>query len=246
MSKHRNPRSIPSILSNKNLIAISITTLLALTITACTNSSTNPITGGTGSDAYTVNTNADTTDRNPGDGFCSDQNNQCSLRAAIIESNTKKGPQSITIPALTITLSKTGTDDTANLGDLDITDEVSIIGKSQAETIIDAGSIDRIFQVLTNGLTLSPSNPGKLTLENLTLRNGSSVDGGAILASGILSVRNVSFFGNTASNSGGAIYAEDSLNVNSINITDSKFEKSTAGNGGAIWNCNAFVNPEIN
>jgi predicted outer membrane repeat protein len=235
MSNHRNPALLPSILSNKNLIAISITTLLALTMTACTNSSTNPITGGTGSDAYTVNTNADTTDRTPGDGFCSDQNNQCSLRAAIIESNTKKGPQSITIPALTITLNKTGTDDKAELGDLDITDEVSITGKSQAETIIDAGSIDRIFQVLTNGLTLSPSNPGKLTLENLTLRNGSSVDGGAIFASGILSVRNVSFFGNTASNSGGAIYAEDSLNVNSINITDSKFEKNTAGSGGAIY-----------
>jgi CSLREA domain-containing protein len=235
MSNHRNPALFPFTLSNKNLIAISITTLLALTMTACTNSSTNPITGGTGSDAYTVNTTADTTDRTPGDGFCADQNNQCSLRAAIIESNTKKGPQSITIPALTITLNKTGTDDKAELGDLDITDEVSITGKSQAETIIDAGSIDRIFQVLTNGLTLSPSNPGKLTLENLTLRNGSSTDGGAIYATGILNVKNVSFFGNTASNSGGAINAQDSLNVNSVNITDCAFEKNTAGNGGAIY-----------
>ena len=115
MSKPRNPRIIPFITSSKNLIAISITTLLALTITACTTSSNNSING---SDAYTVNTNADTTDRNPGDGVCSDQNNQCSLRAAIIESNTKKGPQSITIPALTITLSKTGTDDKAEVGDL--------------------------------------------------------------------------------------------------------------------------------
>jgi CSLREA domain-containing protein len=90
MSNHRNPALLPSILSNKNLIATTIKTLLALTITACNTSSTNPITGGTGSDAYTVNTTTDTTDRNPGDGFCSDQNNQCSLRAAIIESNTKK------------------------------------------------------------------------------------------------------------------------------------------------------------
>jgi predicted outer membrane repeat protein len=235
MSKHRNPRTIPFILSNTNLIAISITTLITLSITACTNSSNNPITGGTGSDAYTINTNADTTDRNPGDGICSDQNNQCSLRAAIIESNAKKGPQSITIPALTITLSKTGTDDNAELGDLDITDEVSIIGKSQAETIIDAGSIDRIFQVFTNGITLSPSNPGKLTLENVTLRNGSSSDGGAIYATGILNLKNVSFLGNTASNFGGAIYAQDSLNINSVNITDSQFEKNTAGNGGAIY-----------
>ena len=132
-------------------------------------------------------------------------------------------------------MSKTGTDDTAELGDLDITDEVSITGKSQAETIIDAGGTDRIFQVLTNGITLSPSNPGKLTLENLTLRNGSSGSGGAIAVTGILNVKNVAFFGNTASDSGGAIYAPDSLNINSINLSDSTFEKNTAGFGGAIY-----------
>ena len=95
---------------------------------------------------------------------------------------------------------------------LDITDEVSISGKSQAETIIDAGSIDRIFQVFTNGASVVSSNPpGKLTLENLTLRNGSSIDGGAIYTTGILNVKNVLFLGNTASNSGGAINAQDSV-----------------------------------
>ena len=40
---------------------------------------------------YEVNSNADTHDDNPGDGICADQNGDCSLRAAIEESNATNG-----------------------------------------------------------------------------------------------------------------------------------------------------------
>src|SRR5579863_956294 len=46
---------------------------------------------------FVVNTTADTHDINPGDGMCADQNGQCSVRAAIEESDALPVGSSITI-----------------------------------------------------------------------------------------------------------------------------------------------------
>ena len=71
------------------------------------------------------------------------------------------------------------------------------------------------------------------TIQNLTLANGSSTDGGAIYNSqGVMTVSNCIFDGNSASNGGGAIWND----INStLTITNCTFTGNTAsgGNGGA-------------
>src|SRR4051812_48659275 len=52
------------------------------------------------------------------DGVC---DADCSLREAIVATNAAAGPDTITLPAGTYTLSRTGIDDTAANGDLDVT-----------------------------------------------------------------------------------------------------------------------------
>src|SRR4051794_28561005 len=69
---------------------------------------------------YTVNTNADTVDANPGDDKALDAGGLTSLRAAVMEANAHPGADTIVLPAdtyrLTIAAGK-GADDTS--GDLD-------------------------------------------------------------------------------------------------------------------------------
>ena len=45
---------------------------------------------------FSTNSYLDTVDAKPGDKRCADAKNRCSLRAAIMESNALKGPQTIT------------------------------------------------------------------------------------------------------------------------------------------------------
>src|SRR5882762_10955183 len=56
--------------------------------------------------SFTVNTQSDTHDVNPGDGQCADADGNCSLRAAIEESNALPGfpPVVITLPSGTYVL----------------------------------------------------------------------------------------------------------------------------------------------
>jgi CSLREA domain-containing protein/uncharacterized repeat protein (TIGR01451 family) len=110
---------------------------------------------------YTVNTTQDETAAN----------GQCSLREAVIASNTGStsgdctptgsGAHVIDLPAGTYTLTITGDDSggapNAAVGDLDVTGQVSIVGAGPASTIIQAGTskgtgIDSIF-------TVNPFNP---------------------------------------------------------------------------------------
>ncbi len=80
-----------------------------------------------------------------------------SLRQAIICANDTPGPDTITVPAGTYTLTIAGADENgAATGDLDITDDLTINGAGLATTIIQAGAlghkdsggpngIDRVF-----------------------------------------------------------------------------------------------------
>ncbi|MGC8856466.1 MAG: CSLREA domain-containing protein [Anaerolineae bacterium] len=48
--------------------------------------------------SFTVNTTADTVDANPGNGSCAGSSGNCSLRAAIMETNALAGADTIFIP----------------------------------------------------------------------------------------------------------------------------------------------------
>ncbi len=75
-----------------------------------------------------VNSTADTTDQDRGDGVCDDGTGNCTLRAAIMEANTLEGLDSIIIPGGSYGLSLTGEgEDSDGIGHLDITDDLSIL-----------------------------------------------------------------------------------------------------------------------
>src|ERR1044071_5968153 len=79
---------------------------------------------------FTVNTTADTPDANPGDEVCSDAGASCSVRAAITESNTLAGADTINIPTGFYTQSQlaTSNEDANANGDWDSLDSVTING----------------------------------------------------------------------------------------------------------------------
>src|SRR5690242_21889878 len=85
--------------------------------------------------SFTVNSTADTVDASPGNGVCADASNNCTLRAAIMETNALGGADTITLPAGTFTLTRVGSDDTDVNGDLDVTGPLTINGAGSGSTI---------------------------------------------------------------------------------------------------------------
>lgn len=128
-----------------------------------------------------------------------------SLRAALDQANSHPGPDLITLPAGTYTLALAGRGDDANLtGDLDVLDDVLIVGSAGAgSTTIDGAGLDRVFDVVggsltVQGLTITGGDPGVTTLQH----------GGAIRAmSHAVTVLDSMLTENTA-HKGGAVYAD--------------------------------------
>ncbi|MFK8012631.1 MAG: choice-of-anchor Q domain-containing protein [Marinicellaceae bacterium] len=173
---------------------------------------------------FNVNTFDDLIDINPGDGICEAtvSTGDCSLRAAINETNALPSADTIEVPAGTYVLTLLGNDDFGLVGDLDSTSvDLIISGAGMNQTIIDGGSTDRIFDI-------SQSN---LTIRDLTLQNGgdpvSTVSGGAMIYAGSpshsLILERVKFDNNRA-NSAAGLYAVGSTdNRSQVSITESVF-----------------------
>jgi uncharacterized repeat protein (TIGR01451 family)/CSLREA domain-containing protein len=106
----------------------------------------------------------------------------CSLREAIEAANTdavvdactagSSDMDTIYLPAGTYTLSLTGSDENANqTGDLDVLDDLTIVGDGADSTIIDADGIDRVLHVV-------PEDP-MLDIIYLDI-SGVTITGGAV------------------------------------------------------------------
>ena len=116
---------------------------------------------------YTVNSTADLPDADLGDGVCAASNGACTLRASIMQANFTAGADVITLPAGTYLLTRSGDDDQGVLGDLDVTDGLTISGAGAASTIVDGnGAVtgDRVFQIFASALDT--------TLSGITIRGG--------------------------------------------------------------------------
>jgi len=123
-----------------------------------------------------------------------------------------------------------------------------INGQSQTGTIIDAEKQDRIFTIytgisftlqnitLTNGWTLEGgaiyNSQGTLTINNSTLTENNADYGGAIYNFGTLTINQSTLTENTAVYDGGAIYNDHST----LTIDQSTLTQNTANCGGAIYN----------
>jgi CSLREA domain-containing protein len=161
-------------------------------------------------------------------GACTESD--CSLRAAIIAANATTAEDTIAIPSgrYTLDIPNTANDeDSAATGDLDITQATIIEGSGMRTTIVDGGSIDRVFEFTNASATASLS---RMTIQNGVLTN-SGTDGGGIYNNTDLTVEDTLFSTNTAIDEGGAIYVHTTAE---LEITNSIIDSNNAAYGGGI------------
>jgi predicted outer membrane repeat protein len=210
---------------------------------------------GSGATSFDVNSPADVVDANPGDGMCSTalpNNNVCTLRAAVQETNALPGADTINLQGITYTLSIPGTgfDPASANGDLYIRDHLAIIGV--ANSAIDGNGVvtgERVLTVeedmdvslsyltITGGRSAAGggglyNEGGNITLDHVTMNNNtaSGGSGGAInRGAGSVIILASTISGNSAS-FGGGIYTDGTLTVR-----DSTISGNTAIDGGGIY-----------
>jgi CSLREA domain-containing protein len=162
------------------------------------------------------------------DGVCSSED--CSLREAVIMSNTCPGRQGISIPAGTYprTLAGAG-EDSAATGDLDILDNAAL-GAASGTPVIDGGGLDRVFEVFS---------AATVDISGLIIQNGRNQNGAGIRNHGILSIHASTIQNNTAAlplgapdfADGGGILSEGS---GALTLDDSFVNGNRADQGGGI------------
>ncbi len=175
----------------------------------------------------TVDSTADTVDSNIGDGLCDDGSGNCTLRAAVQETNACSGADFIEVLTGTYTLAIGGTgEELAVTGDLDITDDLTLTAAYGASVIVDGGGIDRVFD-------LDPGSAGiTVKASEFTIQNGNSpVGGGVQVMNGVASFTDVVLAGNSATAACGGLYNY----AGTVTITDSIVSgNNSSGSGGGF------------
>jgi hypothetical protein len=200
---------------------------------------------------FTASSTADMPDRNPGDDRCLTENQECTLRAAVMETNAQPHVLHtiVLLGGAVYTLNRTGPhEDDAALGDLDLASKVSITVPGGRATVRAAGGFDdRIFDVrpgaavgvdavdVRNGredFGAGIRNDGRLTLANTTVSgNVSGLEGGGIENHGVLALDHTTVTDNSASVEGGGIEnAGGTLTVASSSVSGN----TARDNGGGI------------
>ncbi|MBK8903644.1 MAG: right-handed parallel beta-helix repeat-containing protein [Anaerolineaceae bacterium] len=188
---------------------------------------------------FVVNSESDAGDIQPGDGLCNTSMGTCTLRAAVQEANAYTGTQTIFLPTGTYTLTLPGkNEDLAATGDLDIKDDLQLLGDAIDIPTINGGASDRIFQIFP---TISAH------FENVNVRNGFLEDmdakGGAILSSGHLTIKNVTVRDNFTTGlggGGGGIYSSGVITIEN-SLIDNNATKGQNAFGGGIAAYGRFV-----
>jgi CSLREA domain-containing protein len=196
---------------------------------------------------FTVNNTEDAVDLTPGDGVCVTATGQCTLRAAIQETNALNGADTINLPSSTYELTRprdTSLCDfacpellTDERGDLDITDELTIIGSGSETTVIDALSIQSIDDRVSNARVLHIGPEATVELRGLLIRGGRDIGGGGgIFNAGALTLRDCDVSGNEGLRGfwgpGGGILNEGTLTLNETSV----HHNNAGGSGGGISN----------
>jgi len=168
-------------------------------------------------ETFTVNSTDDAVDVNPGDGTCATADDDCTLRAAVMETNALVGPDTITVPGGTYTLTITGDESDIfggndSIGDLDIFEDLTINGAgARSMTVRGGGEFnDRIFDIPG---AISPSDPPEplpsdavVEISGLTITRGDkSTIGGGIRNVGTLTLKKSAVTNNTAGLGGAGI-----------------------------------------
>lgn len=161
---------------------------------------------------FEVTNRADLVDALPGDGVCATGAGLCTLRAAIAEANALSGPDTVTLVEGTYSLT---------LGELPITDAVTILGASAKSTTVSGKRRARVISVIA---------PAVVQLSGFTIEDGLADDlGGGIRNTGTLTLTDMDVMHNTAEEGrGGGLYNEGELTLSQVNIS---FNEANAGGG---------------
>jgi uncharacterized repeat protein (TIGR01451 family) len=213
---------------------------------------------------FTVNDASDVIDAIPGNGVCETVTGSgiCTLRAAIQETNALAGPDTITLPAGTYTLSIAGAGENLSAtGDLDINGSLTINGAGSGSTTINAGGLDRALDISTTvvaqitGVTITGGNTttdgGGIQLSagaSLTLvssavisNTATSFGGGIHNNGGTLALDATTVANNTSSGAGGGIRNQASGATSLINGSVVSGNTAPSSNGGGISNSSGTV-----
>lgn len=113
--------------------------------------------------------------------------------------------------------------------EISISRAVIISGAGQTSTVLDGQGTHRV---------LNNTSAGTLTLENLTVQNGSTTgDGGGFFSSGAVTLNNTTVSGNSAGDRGGGFRSNGAVTLNNATVSGN----SAADNGGGIYNRNGTI-----
>jgi CSLREA domain-containing protein len=188
---------------------------------------------------FVVNSTADTVDADTGVPACADARGKCTLRAAIMQANFTAGADVIKLPAGTFKLTRPGNNEDGDvLGDLDVTDSVTLVGKGAAKTIIDGnGAVtkDRVLQITSGAKTVTIAGltigNGQWTAGAFDSGGGLDWDGGAVGGSQ-LTLRDLVIENNRASYDGGIALNFATSNVADLERLVIRHNQATAAGGG--------------
>jgi len=182
---------------------------------------------------FVVTTPLDLVDVAPGNGRCETVNKQCSLRAAVQESNALPGPNTVQLPAgnylLTLTVGADGVDNGASEASLETTGPLRLLGAEATTTVID-GNGDALRT------SLWEQRSGELWMSDVTLANGG---GGIVSAGGALSasaqsatrLQRVIVRDNAAFAFGGGISTQGTLLMEDSRIVNNRVDARGGGLG---------------
>ncbi len=172
---------------------------------------------------FTVDSTSDTSDVAHGDGMCLDQDNHCSLRAAVEEANAFDGSDAISVPSGGYTL--TG-------GVITISGPLALVGAGADSTSVDGAQVDRVFAVEAAATAVSISH---ITLQNGVADARNNFYGGVLTNYGKLSLDHVRITGGSGSSGGALANRGGELGI-SDSLLDHNKADTGGGDGGAIIN----------
>ena len=212
---------------------------------------------------FTVNTTVDRADADLTDGTCDADagapGEQCTLRAAIQQSNATPESDTVTLPAGTYRLTIRGNnEDAAATGDLDVTGVLTLVGAGAALTVVDGKKArDRVFELrgdaTLSGLTIQRGktpkgstggggiqNHGRLVLTDavVTRCRGTDDAGGIDVRGGTTVLRDVVVSRNRSTDDGGGIDIDGGI----LELTRVVIERNRARDeGGGLENSGGVV-----
>ena len=168
---------------------------------------------------FVATSTADEVDASPGDGLCeSSPSSECTVRAAIMETNALGGAQGVQLPAGTFELTIGPVDfssPSAADGDLNVSGDLVLIGEGPDQTGIGGDLAHLSFRVLD----VLPAT--QVTISGVTVRRGyakyaldnDDFNGGGIRSAGTLTLIDSSVSRNRARDSGGGIHSTGDLTL---------------------------------